>query len=222
MSSPSDSFADLVDQFEYLIKIGRQDQESPESRDAKVAMRATRNATRETRKKVAATTRAVAAHTAEQRAVRDRLAWSQRELASARPQAGNPRRRARTRSRPRPSRAAGGERFARGPDPRRPGRRGRPSPDRHGLGRGLVWPVNGVFTSGFGWRWGRMHEGIDIACPTGTPVVACGRRHRHRRRLDGRLRQPRRRRPRRRRRHGVRAQPRLRGRRGAEASGRAR
>jgi murein DD-endopeptidase MepM/ murein hydrolase activator NlpD len=37
---------------------------------------------------------------------------------------------------------------------------------------GLVWPVSGPVTSGFGWRWGRMHEGIDIAVPTGTPVVA--------------------------------------------------
>ncbi len=37
---------------------------------------------------------------------------------------------------------------------------------------GFIWPVSGPVTSGFGWRWGRMHEGIDIAVPTGTPVVA--------------------------------------------------
>ena len=37
---------------------------------------------------------------------------------------------------------------------------------------GLIWPVDGILTSGFGYRWGRMHEGIDIAVPEGTPIRA--------------------------------------------------
>ncbi len=37
---------------------------------------------------------------------------------------------------------------------------------------GFVWPTKGVLTSGFGWRWGRMHKGVDIAGPVGTPVSA--------------------------------------------------
>ncbi len=38
--------------------------------------------------------------------------------------------------------------------------------------KGFVWPVNGTVTSGFGMRWGRLHAGIDIAAPHGTPVRA--------------------------------------------------
>jgi murein DD-endopeptidase MepM/ murein hydrolase activator NlpD len=37
---------------------------------------------------------------------------------------------------------------------------------------GMIWPVNGSVTSGFGMRWGRMHEGIDISSPSGTPIRA--------------------------------------------------
>ncbi|MCP2727883.1 peptidoglycan DD-metalloendopeptidase family protein [Limnofasciculus baicalensis] len=37
---------------------------------------------------------------------------------------------------------------------------------------GYIWPSKGVLTSGYGPRWGRMHKGIDIAAPIGTPVVA--------------------------------------------------
>lgn len=33
-------------------------------------------------------------------------------------------------------------------------------------------PVRGEITSGFGMRNGRMHEGVDIAAPRGTPIVA--------------------------------------------------
>jgi len=37
---------------------------------------------------------------------------------------------------------------------------------------GLIWPLEGTLTSGFGYRWGRMHEGIDISVPEGTPIRA--------------------------------------------------
>lgn len=37
---------------------------------------------------------------------------------------------------------------------------------------GFIWPVNGPVVSGFGMRWGRMHNGVDIAVPAGTPIRA--------------------------------------------------
>lgn len=36
----------------------------------------------------------------------------------------------------------------------------------------IVKPAEGVFTSGFGPRWGSFHNGIDIANVNGTPILA--------------------------------------------------
>jgi len=44
-------------------------------------------------------------------------------------------------------------------------------PIRYGSGQ-FIWPVDGPVVSGFGMRWGRMHEGIDVAVPAGTPIRA--------------------------------------------------
>ena len=43
-----------------------------------------------------------------------------------------------------------------------------------GIGTGsFVRPVSGyTFTSAFKWRWGRLHSGVDLAVPEGTPVRA--------------------------------------------------
>jgi murein DD-endopeptidase MepM/ murein hydrolase activator NlpD len=42
---------------------------------------------------------------------------------------------------------------------------------KRGSGR-LIYPINGTFTSPFGQRWGRLHAGVDIAAPAGTPIRA--------------------------------------------------
>ncbi len=36
----------------------------------------------------------------------------------------------------------------------------------------FVMPTSGIFTSGFGYRWGVLHGGIDIANSIGTPILA--------------------------------------------------
>jgi murein DD-endopeptidase MepM/ murein hydrolase activator NlpD len=41
-----------------------------------------------------------------------------------------------------------------------------------GTGGPLSMPVAAVFTSPFGYRWGRLHAGIDLAAPEGTPIHA--------------------------------------------------
>ncbi|NJL42709.1 MAG: M23 family metallopeptidase [Pseudanabaena sp. SU_2_4] len=42
----------------------------------------------------------------------------------------------------------------------------------YGVSTGMIWPAEGTLTSGYGWRWGRVHQGIDIAASTGTPILA--------------------------------------------------
>ena len=44
-------------------------------------------------------------------------------------------------------------------------------PIKQGSGS-LIWPANGSVSSGFGMRWGRLHAGIDIPLPEGTPLRA--------------------------------------------------
>ena len=44
-------------------------------------------------------------------------------------------------------------------------------PVRQGSGQ-LNWPLNAAISSGFGTRWGRLHAGIDLPVPEGTPIHA--------------------------------------------------
>ncbi len=44
------------------------------------------------------------------------------------------------------------------------------SPDMGVGSGGCIWPTRGSVTSEYGSRWGRLHAGIDIAAPIGTPI----------------------------------------------------
>jgi murein DD-endopeptidase MepM/ murein hydrolase activator NlpD len=121
----------------------------------------------------------VAARTAEQREVRDRLAWSQRELATARRDKnqalastratreeylheveGLLAQSAELAAKIQAAQASAASSSSATPMTSAPS------------ASGFVWPVQGILTSYYGWRWGRMHEGIDIAVGNGTPVVS--------------------------------------------------
>jgi murein DD-endopeptidase MepM/ murein hydrolase activator NlpD len=41
-----------------------------------------------------------------------------------------------------------------------------------GGGGGYVRPTGGYISSCYGWRWGALHAGVDMAAPIGTPVYA--------------------------------------------------
>jgi murein DD-endopeptidase MepM/ murein hydrolase activator NlpD len=45
-------------------------------------------------------------------------------------------------------------------------------PESQTTSKSFIWPSKGVLTSSYGRRWGRMHKGIDIGAPIGTPIVA--------------------------------------------------
>ena len=172
------SFGDMLDQLEFLNDIGSQDERiATEVEAAKIEVRKTRDATRITRDEMAETTRLVAARTAEQRRVRDELAWDQRQLATVRREKNEALSSTRgqreeylhevegllAQSASIAAKIRAAQAASVSPS----------SPVRsQASSSGYIWPAHGVLTSSFGWRWGRMHEGIDIAVGNGTPVVA--------------------------------------------------
>lgn len=181
----SSSFTDVVDGLEYVSQVGRQDRSIAEQvAQAKGKVRAARARTEATRAGVARTTRAVEARTVEQRAERDRLLASQNALAGARHEKQNTLESLGEDKREFLREVAGLEQASaalalriQAAQAAQAAQSSTPSPPIvNSVGgvsaSGFVWPVAGPVTSGFGWRWGRMHEGVDIAAPTGAPLVA--------------------------------------------------
>jgi murein DD-endopeptidase MepM/ murein hydrolase activator NlpD len=174
------SLGDVVDQLEYFESIGRQDQAIAEQiQTLRDELRVAREETRLTRVEVAAETRVLARKTAEQVAAKDALVAQQNALAAARAN------RAGILASVREDRheaeedvdAMLAQSAKLAAQIRAASNGGGGSTGSGTSSSGFIWPVQGVVTSGFGPRWGRMHEGIDIAAPSGTPIraVAAGR-----------------------------------------------
>jgi murein DD-endopeptidase MepM/ murein hydrolase activator NlpD len=166
------SFDEVIDNVELLTRIGRQDQRiARQVATAKARTAAQRRATIETKRLQAATVSAIAERTEEARDARDRLAAERDRLAtvsSLKASALADTRESRAEFvQEAESLAAQSAALAatiRGAQ-QQAGSTGSGEPSA----AGLIWPCDGVVTSGFGMRWGRMHEGIDIGCAYGAP-----------------------------------------------------
>jgi murein DD-endopeptidase MepM/ murein hydrolase activator NlpD len=166
------SFDDLIDNVEFLTRIGRQDQRiARQVERARGRAAAERRATIATKRLQAAAVSVIGARTDEARVARDRLAEDRDRLATVESLKTS------ALESTRESRAeylheveALAAQSAALADAIRQAQQeagstgtGQPS------AAGLIWPCDGPVVSGFGIRWGRMHEGIDIGCAYGAP-----------------------------------------------------
>lgn len=170
------SFADMLDQLDYLNEIGEQDRSiALEVASAKRQMARARAKTSGLRKEVSATAKAVEVRLNAQLAVRTQLVSVQEELSGARAVKQRTLTQVETSERDFLHEVEGLEKASRELAARIQAAQGAAVAPSIGTGvseQGFIWPVNGTLTSTYGWRWGRMHEGIDIAAPGGAPIVA--------------------------------------------------
>jgi len=165
------SFDEVVDNVELLNRIGRQDKRiARQVEHARTRTAVERRATIATKREQAATVSVISAQTDEARTARDRLAGERDRLSTVE----DLKQSALTNTRETREEylhevdsllaqsAALAERI-RGAQDNGSTTNGEPS------AAGFIWPCDGVVVSGFGMRWGRMHEGIDIGCAYGTP-----------------------------------------------------
>jgi murein DD-endopeptidase MepM/ murein hydrolase activator NlpD len=170
----AESFGDLIDNYEFVNRLGLQDQKiARQVEDAKVKAAAKRRATASTRRLAAATVSVITARTEEALVVRDDLVSSRDTLAAAR----RLKRSALVSARETREEylhevqglaAQSAELAAAIRNAQAGSSTGTGAPSA----AGFIWPVNGTVVSGYGMRWGRLHEGIDITAASGTPIWA--------------------------------------------------
>jgi murein DD-endopeptidase MepM/ murein hydrolase activator NlpD len=165
------SFDEVIDSVELLNRIGRQDQRiAGQVERARDRTAAERRATIATKRQQAAAVSEISARTGEARAARDALAGERDRLATV--EGLKESALASTRETREgylhevdsllAQSAALAEQIRGAQEGAGTTGNGQPS------AAGLIWPCDGVVVSGFGMRWGRMHEGIDIGCAYGT------------------------------------------------------
>ena len=167
------TFGDLIDGYEFVSRIGLQDQRIAEQvQTAKRLAAEKRRATEQTQRLTAATVSVIAARTDEARAVRNQLASDRDTLTAARrlKQSALATSRETREEYLEEVNALAAQSAALAAAIRDAqagaGTTGTGTPSASGF----IWPVNGPVVSGYGMRWGRLHEGIDITASSGTPI----------------------------------------------------
>jgi murein DD-endopeptidase MepM/ murein hydrolase activator NlpD len=166
------SFDDLIDSVELLNRIGEQDRRiARQVAKARANAAAERKATIRTKRLQAATVSVIAARTDEARIARDRLADDRDRLATVEELKTSALMdtRATREEYLHEVEALAAQSAALAAAIRQAQEDAGSSGTGQPSAAGLIWPCDGVVVSGFGMRWGRMHEGIDIGCAYGAP-----------------------------------------------------
>jgi murein DD-endopeptidase MepM/ murein hydrolase activator NlpD len=171
------SFDDLVDQANVADSLATQDKSiAGQVGTARERVRVQREHTKKFRSLVAAELRTIAVRTNQVRALRDRLIASENQLAAARANKRGALQDVKESKSAFLHEADGLQQASANLAAQIQAAQARSSYSAPGdttpSAAGFIWPVNGPVTSGFGWRWGRMHEGIDIGVGYGTPIRA--------------------------------------------------
>jgi murein DD-endopeptidase MepM/ murein hydrolase activator NlpD len=167
----SKSFQDVLDQIHYLEAIARQDKRIAAAvAGARDRVQLARERTKTIRTRVHSETQVVAVRAEQQRYAKNQLLASQGSLAGKRKrQKGQL---ASTREQEKVLIAEANALAAEDAGIRGQLAAAQGAGDTTPSSQGLIWPVSGPVTSPFGYRWGRLHAGIDIGVPYGTPIHA--------------------------------------------------
>jgi murein DD-endopeptidase MepM/ murein hydrolase activator NlpD len=168
----SDGFSDMLVRADYLSRIGEQDSLIVDRvRALKQASARKRRLLLELKQRAQAVVDEIAAQAAELAETRAGIESRQSDLAAARGAKHSTLKRTRASRKELEEHIRGLEADSARVQGQLGGGRVPAGPVRQGSG-GYIWPVNGSVVSGYGMRWGRLHAGVDIASPAGTPIRA--------------------------------------------------